>query len=71
MKINIEFRSPTPSHVEIAIFLDGGYTGTITTTIGEAACLHQILFHGCAKGIDSFSSKGSIQYNNERKNNET
>lgn len=61
MNIILEFRNPTPSHCEVAIFLNGAHVGVLRMRQDEVGDFHQIVAHGCARGIDQFMSKGSAE----------
>lgn len=58
MRITLEYRNPTPSHCDIAVFVNGALSGVLTLRQDEVGSLSQIITHGCAKGIDSFLSRG-------------
>jgi hypothetical protein len=58
MKITLEYRNPTPSHVDIAVFINGRNCGTLRVGQDDVIGLQQIISHGCAKGIDEFLGRG-------------
>jgi hypothetical protein len=60
MKITLDFRNPTPSHCEVAVFVNGAYSGTLTLRQDEVGSFHQIIEHGLGLlPIDEFSSTGN------------
>jgi hypothetical protein len=59
MKITLEYRNPTPSHCDVAVFVNGALSGTLTLRQEEVGGFSQILQYGCATGIDTFLSRGT------------
>lgn len=65
MKITIEFRNPTPSHCDVAVFINGANTGTLRLRQEELFTFQEILFKGAVKGIDTIISKGNPNYESQ------
>jgi hypothetical protein len=61
VKINFEYRNPTPTHCDVAIFVNGAFTGTLTLRQEEIVIFSMILHAGCVKEFDSFLSSGKSQ----------
>jgi hypothetical protein len=59
MKISLDYRNPTPSHCDVAIFINGAYVGTLRLGQEDIVGFQQILDHGCVKGLDVFRATGS------------
>ena len=58
MKIHLRADNASPSHVTFTVFVNGGNSGQLRMTLDEGTSFHQIVAHGCVKGIDSFLSSG-------------
>ena len=60
MKITLEYRNPSPSHCDVAVFINGALTGILTLRQDEIGSFDQIISHGCAKDIDYFLGRGNL-----------
>lgn len=59
MKITLEYRDPTPSHCDVAVFINGALAGVLKLRQEEVGSLDMIIAHGCVRGIDVFLSRGN------------
>lgn len=58
MKITLDFRNPTPSHCEVAVFVNGAYSGTLTLRQEEVGSFQQVVANGLSLDTDEFLSTG-------------
>jgi len=66
MKITLVYRNPTPSHCDVAIFVNEALAGTIVLRQSEVGGFQQIIAAGCAKNIDVFVARGSTEWESEK-----
>lgn len=59
MTIILEYRNPTPSHCDVAVFVNGALTGTLRLRQEEVVGFQQIVSAGCKTPLDSFLSRGT------------
>jgi hypothetical protein len=59
MKIVLDFRNPTSSHCDVAVFVNGAYTGTLKLRQDEIGEFHQIMSNGLSLPTDEFLSTGN------------
>lgn len=59
MKITLDFRNPTPSHCDVAVFINGTYSGTLIMRQDEIGSFHQIIDYGLSLATDEFLSTGN------------
>ena len=59
MKITLDFRNPTPSHCEVAVFVNGAYSGTLTLRQEEVGSFQQVVANGLSLDTDEFLSTGN------------
>ena len=60
--ISIDFRNPTPSHCEVAIFVNGAQAGVITLRQDELMDFQSIILDGAAKIPIPARSTGKPNY---------
>ena len=60
MKVHMRFDDSNPRHTRLTLFVNGGNCGQLVLRTDEATDFHQIIAHGCAKGIDEFLSSGAV-----------
>lgn len=58
MKIILEYRNPTASHCNVAVFVNDALAGVLTLRQEELGSFDMIVAAGCVKGMDEFSSRG-------------
>ena len=58
MKIILEYRNPTATHCDVAVFVNGALAGLLTLRQDELGSFDMIIAAGCMKGLDEFSSRG-------------
>jgi len=46
MKVHLDYRNPTPSHCDVAVFLDGAYTGTLRLRQADVLTFQHIVVTG-------------------------
>ena len=59
MKIVLEYRNPTPSHCDVAVFVNGALTGVLTLRQEELGSFQMVLETGLTLAEDSFLSRGN------------
>lgn len=59
MRITLDFRNPTQSHCNIAVFINGALSGVLTLRQDEIGSFQQIIANGCSPNLDYFLSKGN------------
>lgn len=65
MKITLEYRNPTATHCDIAVFINGALAGTLTVRQSELDVFQQVIADGLGfKGTaefpaDEFSARGN------------
>jgi len=55
MRIHFEYKNPTPSHCDIAIFVNGALAGRITLRQDEILIFQNIILQGINTKFDRFS----------------
>ncbi len=56
----IEFRDPTPSHCDVAVWINGAMAGTLRVRQEEVMTLQDLFLRGIQKRAgDTFVSRGS------------
>lgn len=58
MKITIDFRNPTPTHCDVAVFVNGAMTGVLTLRQEELGVFQDVLLQGLRFRGDEFLSTG-------------
>ena len=58
MKITLDYRNPTQSHCDVAVFVNGALAGQLTLRQTEVGGFDQIIHHGAAKCLDTIVSRG-------------
>lgn len=58
MKIHLDYRNPTPSHCDVAVFIDGALTGKLTLRQNELIGFQQVIVNGMHRTFDSFTATG-------------
>jgi len=59
MKIHLDYRNPTPSHCDVAFFLDGALAGTLTLRQNELIGFQQVIVNGMHSRFDTFVATGN------------
>ena len=60
MKITLDFRDPTSSHCDVAVFVNGALTGVLRMRQDEIGSFHQVIEHGMSLlSTDEFLSTGN------------
>ena len=59
MKITLDYRNPTPSHCDVAIFVNGAYAGVVTVRQSEVGEFQQVISNGLSLATDVFLSTGN------------
>lgn len=59
MKISLDYRNPTPSHCDVAIFVNGALAGTIRLRQEELDVFQSVISHGLHMLNDQFVATGS------------
>lgn len=57
MRINLEYRDPTPAHCDVAVFVNGGLAGVLRLRQEELADFHRTIRRGTGPG-DRFETSG-------------
>lgn len=59
MNITLEYRNPTPSHCDVAVFVNGAYTGLLKLRQDELDLFQHVIQHGLdEKRGDRFLGRG-------------
>ena len=58
MKITLDYRNPSPSHCDVAVFVNGALTGVLTLRQEELITFQHIILHGLDKHRDEFLGTG-------------
>lgn len=58
MKITLDYRNPTPSHCDVAVFVNGALSGVLTLRQDELDSFQQIIVNGLSLNADEFLSSG-------------
>lgn len=58
MRLTIEYRRPSPSHCDVAVYVNHALAGTLTLRQEELSDFHQILARGCGTGLHYFLATG-------------
>lgn len=67
MRVTFRYQNPTPLHCDVAIFVNGAFTGTITLRQDEVVGFTQIVSYGCLKGIDTFTGQGASELSKDER----
>jgi hypothetical protein len=59
MKITLEYRNPTVSHCDVAVFINGALTGVLTMRQVEIVDFQHIIFYGPSSSIDKTMACGN------------
>ena len=59
MKITLDYRNPTPSHCDVAIFVNGAYAGVVTLRQSEVGEFQQVISNGLSLATDVFLATGN------------
>lgn len=59
MKIHLDYRSPTPTHCQIVVYVNGAYAGTLTLRQDELVDFQQIIVSGQSTPTDEFLGTGN------------
>ncbi len=66
MKITLDYRNPSPSHCDVAVFVNGALAGTLTLRQEEVDQFQHIVLHGDLRGRDEFLAGDPGPYEPER-----
>jgi hypothetical protein len=58
MKISLDYRNPTPSHCEVAVFVNNALAGVLTLRREEVEVFNSIVQRGADSQHDEVSSQG-------------
>lgn len=58
MKISLDYRHPTPSHCDVAVYVNGALAGVLTLRQQELDVFQHILLYGIDRRRDSFLATG-------------
>jgi hypothetical protein len=58
VKIALEYRHPTPSHCDVAVFVNGALTGVLCLRQEEVDAFARIVLDGCLRNLDLFLERG-------------
>lgn len=61
MKIILDYRNPTPSHCDVAIFVNGALAGTICLRQEEIDVFQDVICRGLHMPGDKFLSTGKSE----------
>jgi hypothetical protein len=59
MKIHLDYRNPTPSHCDVALYLDGALTGTLKLRQSEVLAFQMVIANGMHSTLDEFLATGN------------
>lgn len=59
MKITLDYRHPSPSHCDVAVYINGALAGTLTLRQEELGEFQLVLNHGLSLPHDEFLSTGN------------
>ena len=59
MKIHLDYRNPTPSHCDVAVFVNGALAGVLTLRQEELGDFQQIISNGLSLPTDEFHGTGN------------
>jgi hypothetical protein len=59
MNITLDYRNPTPSHCDVAIFVNGAFTGQIRLRQEEIDSFQHIISQGMTLPQDEFLATGN------------
>lgn len=59
MKITVDYRNPTPSHCDAAIFINGALAGVLKLRQEELDVFQHIILHGLDSKRDEFLGTGN------------
>ena len=58
MKITLDYRNPTPSHCDVAVFVNGALAGVLTLRQEEVDSFQQVIVSGLSLPTDEFLGTG-------------
>ncbi len=58
MKITLDYRNPTPSHCDVAVFVNGALAGVLTLRQEELGSFQQVIVNGLSLPHDEFLGTG-------------
>lgn len=59
MNIVLHYETPTPSHCDVRIFINGALAGVLTLRQDELLTFQTIVLNGCMDPFDTFLSRGN------------
>jgi hypothetical protein len=59
MRIALDYRHPTPSHCDVAVFINGALAGVLTMRQEEIGHFQHIVWTGMQMSDDKFSATGN------------
>ena len=59
MKITLDYRNPTPSHCDVAVFINGALAGVLTLRQDELVDFQMVLADGLKLTKDEFLATGN------------
>ena len=59
MKITLDYRNPTPSHCDVAVFVNGALAGVLTLRQEELLTFQHIIVTGMDSRRDEFLGTGN------------
>ncbi len=59
MNITLEYRNPTISHCDVAVFINGALSGTLCMRQDEIVKFELVISHGLNLKTDNFLSRGN------------
>lgn len=59
MKITLDYRNPTPSHCDVAVYVNGALTGVLTLRQDELLTFQHIIVNGMDSRRDEFLGTGN------------
>jgi len=65
MKITLDYRNPTPSHCDVAFFINGKNVGTLRLGQEDILTFQSIMFDGPDKFLDEVLSTGNPNWTPE------
>lgn len=58
MKIHLDYRNPTPTHCDVAVFVNGALAGVLTLRQEELDSFQGVIAHGLTLKTDEFLGTG-------------
>ncbi len=63
IKLMVEYRNPTPAHCDLAVWVNGGFAGTLRLRQEELSTFQDVLINGIGTDVgDEVLFKGSPDY---------